>query len=203
MRYAGSDLSIELMLISLVAVVWGALLLRAVVFFRQERAGIGPLYPDSWNVAQRQILERVRLLIGLALMPLWALYSFIISSMQTNWRFDYIGAMLLISMLSVSYAWALLLSPRNLKKLDAVPRSFLLVIAFLVFWWGTAFSAIGLMFAAAAAPPPLRIFPPGVYAARPLSQAVFVQAADLSYPACLFPTVPRRSRLAPRGSHAI
>jgi hypothetical protein len=184
MRYADLDLPIQLVLIILVMVVWTALLLRAIVFFRQERAGIGPLYPNSWNVGQRQILEWVRRLIGLALIPLWAFYSFVAPSTRTNWPFGYLEAFLLVSMLSVSYAWVLLLAPRNLKRLDAVPRSFLLMLVFLVFWWGTAFSAIGLMFAAASAPTPFRIFPPGVYAARPLSQTDLVQAADLSNPAC-------------------
>src|SRR5258706_12598175 len=57
-------------------------------------------------------------------------------------RFGYCSVSL-ISMLSVSYAWTLLLAARDWKAFNAFPRSFLLIVTFLVLWWGTAFSAIG------------------------------------------------------------
>ena len=94
--------------------------------------------------------------------------------MPTNWPFGYLAAVTLISMLSVSYAWAVLLAARNWKGLDAFPRSFLLIITFLLLWWGTAFSAIGWMLAEASAPQPFRIFT-GVYAEREMPR--LVQAA--------------------------
>jgi len=55
-----------------------------------------------------------------------------------------------------------------LKRLEALPRSFFLIMAFLVRWWGTASSAIGWMLVEASAPPPIRIFS-GVYAVREMS----------------------------------
>ena len=73
-------------------------------------------------------------------------------------------------MLSVSYAWTVQLATRNWKRLDAFPRSLLLTITFLVLWWGTAFTAIGWMFAEASAPPTFRIFPPGVYAEQEMQR---------------------------------
>jgi hypothetical protein len=158
------DSSTQLILISLVVVVSVAFLIRVAVFFQRERAGIRPTYPDSWNLGQCHALEGLRLLIGLALIPLWALFLIIRPSMPTNWPFGYLEAISLISMLSVSYAWTVLLATRNWKRLDAFSRSFLLTITFLVLWWGTAFTAIGWVFAEASAPPPFRIFPPGVYA---------------------------------------
>jgi hypothetical protein len=39
----------------------------------------------------------------------------------------------------------------------------MLMIAFLVLWWATAFSALGWMFATASAPPSFRMFSIGVY----------------------------------------
>ena len=164
MHYRELDFLTQFILISVVVVVWAALLIRAVIFVRLESAGIPPLYPDSWNVAQRQALERFRLLIGLALVPLWAVYLFVVPSMPTNWPFGYLEAISLISMLSVSYAWALLLAARDWKGLDAFPHSFLLIITFLVLWWGTAFSAIGWMLAEGLAPQPFHIFSTGAYA---------------------------------------
>ena len=162
MHYRDIDFLTQVILIGVVVVVWAALLIRAAIFFRLESAGVPPLYPDSWNVAQCRALERFRLLIGLALVPLWAVYLFVVPSMPTNWPFGFLEAISLISMLSVSYAWSLLLAARNWKGLEAFPRSFLLIIAFLVLWWGTAFSAIGWLLAEASAPQPFRVF--GVYA---------------------------------------
>jgi hypothetical protein len=159
MHYSNLDLSTQLGLLMLVVVLSAGLLMRTLVFFRLEIAGLRPLYPDSWNAAQCRALERFRLLIGLGLIPLWGIYLSVVPSMPTNWSFEYLGEMIsLIAMLSVSYAWIVLLSARNWKRLDVFPRSFLLIIAFLVLWWGTAFSAIGWMLAEASTPPPIRIF---------------------------------------------
>jgi hypothetical protein len=166
MHYSDLHLSTQLGLIGLVFVLWAGLLMRAAVYFRRESAGIRPLYPDSWNVVQCRTLERFRLLIGLGLVPLWGVYLFIAPSMPANWSFGYLGQVIsLIAMLSVTYAWAVLLAARNWKRLDAFPQSFLLMIAFLVLWWGTAFSAIGWMLAEASTPPKVHMFS-GVYAER-------------------------------------
>src|SRR5437762_6850308 len=101
MRYSDLNLVTQLSLISLVVVVWAGFLVRTILFFRLESAGIRPLYPDSWNVAQCRALERFRLLIGLALVPLWAVYLFIVPSMPTSWPFGYLEVISLISMLSI------------------------------------------------------------------------------------------------------
>jgi hypothetical protein len=76
--------------------------------------------------------------------------------------------MSLISMLSASYAWAVLLAARNWTRFDAVPRSFLVITTFLVLWWGTAFSAIGWVLTEASAQQPFRAVPLGVYAVKPI-----------------------------------
>ena len=170
MHYRDIDFLTQVILIGVVVVVWAALLIRAAIFFRLESAGVPPVYPDSWNVAQCRALERFRLLIGLALVPLWAVYLVVVPSMPTNWPFGFLEAISLISMLSVSYAWSLLLAARNWKGLEAFPRSFLLIIAFLVLWWGTAFSAIGWLLAEASAPQPFRVF--GVYAEREMPRPI-------------------------------
>jgi hypothetical protein len=165
MRYEDLDLSTRPALIGLIIVFTAALFVRATIFFRRERAGINPQYPDSWNAKQRQILESFRLLIGPALIPLWPTHVLIRSSMPTSGPSGLLEVTWLISMLSLSYAWTLPLAARNWTRLDAVPRSFLPSIMFLLFWWGTTFSAIEWTFAAAAAPSLLHIIPPGVYAA--------------------------------------
>ena len=165
------DLPTQLGLISLVFVLSAGFLMRTVVYFRRESAGIRPRYPDSWNAAQCRTLERFRLLIGVVLIPLWGVYLFVIPSTPINWRFAYLEVISLISMLSVSYAWAVLLAARNWKQLDGLPHSFLLIVALLALWWGTAFSAIGWILAEASAPPPIHIFS-GVYAERAMPRLI-------------------------------
>jgi hypothetical protein len=170
----------QLILIGVVLVVWAAFLMKSVIFFRLESAGIRPSYPGSWNVGQCRTLERFRLLIGLALVPLWAIYLFVVPSMPTNWPFGFLEAISLISMLSVSYAWALLLAARDWKRLDAFPRSFLMIIAFLVIWWGFAFTAIAWMFAEASAPQPFLLYSTSAYAEREMPR--LIQTAGYFFP---------------------
>src|SRR2546421_12734720 len=113
MRYIDLNFPTQLILIGVVVVVWAAFLIRSVIFFRLESAGIRPSYPDSWNVAQRRTLERFRLLIGLALVPLWVIYLFVVPAMPKTWPFGFLEAVSLISMLSVNYCCALLFSARD------------------------------------------------------------------------------------------
>src|SRR5437763_11642836 len=135
MDYSDSELQGQIVLASLVVLIGAAFLLRAVIFLRRESAGIRPLYPNSWEDDQRRTLEQIRLVIGLSLVPLWAAYLYLTPLTPRNWRFEVIHLMI---MLLVSYAWTLLLAARNLTQLDAFPRSFLLMIAFLVLWCGAA-----------------------------------------------------------------
>jgi hypothetical protein len=166
MYYSDLDLTTQTSLIGLTVVVGAGFLIRAMVFFRHEIRGIRPLYPNSWNAAQCQALERFRLLVGLGLVTLWAAYLFVVPWMLPKWPLKYLEVISLIAMLSISYAWAVLLASRNWTRFDALPRSFLVIFAFLVLWWGTAFSAVGWMLTEASARPSIHLIPPGVYAAQ-------------------------------------
>jgi hypothetical protein len=70
------------------------------------------------------------------------------------------------------YARAVLLAARNWKGLDAFPRSFLVIVTFLVLWWGTAFSAIGWMLVEASASPPSRGISMRVYAIQEMPRLI-------------------------------
>jgi hypothetical protein len=167
MDYSDSELQGQIVLVSLVVLTGAAFLHRAVIFLRHESAGLRPLYPDGWKDDQRRTFERIRLVIGLSLVPLWAACLSLTPLTPRNWRFELI---LLMLMLLVSYGWTLLLAPRNLKQLNAFPQSFLLMIAFLVLCFGIAFPAIGWMLTeASASPPSIHIIPPGVYAMRDIA----------------------------------
>jgi hypothetical protein len=168
MRYADHlSPSTESFMIGVLIVAFGAFLTRAILFARREYAGIRPVYPSAWSAAQCRSLEYFRLLVGLALIPLWASFLFFALAMRTNWQSGFFGVFFLTLLLLISNAWLLLLVPRNWQKFGAISRSFWITMTFLVVWWGLTFTAAGWMFAKASASPPLRSLS-GVYAAQGL-----------------------------------
>jgi cytochrome bd-type quinol oxidase subunit 1 len=168
MDYFDSELQGQIVLAGLVVLTGAVFLLRAVIFLRRESVGDRPLYPDSWKEDQRRTFEQIRSVIGLSLVPLWGAYLSLTPLTPRSWRFE---LTLLMLMLLASYAWTLLLAPRNSKQLDAFPRSFFRMIAFAVLCCGTAFAAIGWMLTEVSARPSIHIIPPGVYAAGGMAPA--------------------------------
>lgn len=167
MRYADLSPSTQLLLVSLVAVASTALFTRAIVFFYREKAGIRPVYPNTWSATQCRMLESFRLLVGFALILLWTAFSFIAPSLPTNWPFGYFNTIFIIVLLLISYAWALLLIPRNWSKFGAISQSFWITFTFLVVWWGAIFTVTGWMLAKASASQTVHAIS-GVYASQGL-----------------------------------
>jgi hypothetical protein len=92
MRYADLSPSTQLLLIGLLAVASASLFTRAIVFFYREKVGVRPIYPSAWSAAQCRALESFRLLVGLALIPLWGGLSFhpsIAANQLAVWIFGY------------------------------------------------------------------------------------------------------------------
>jgi len=152
---------------------WAALLVRVGSFFRRERAGLRLVYPSIWTTTQCRALEGFRLLIGLALVALWGSLFFVIPSLPTNWPFGYLEAILLITLLLMSYAWLLFLVPRNWKVLGGIAQSFWLTMTVLVVCWVFLFTATGWILVKAQVPSPRLDMPTiGVFAERATSDAV-------------------------------
>jgi hypothetical protein len=84
MQNADLSPSAQFLLIGLLAVACSALLARAMIFFHRGKAGAPAVYPTGWSAAQCRALEYFRLLIGLALIPLWGSFLFVTGSMRTN-----------------------------------------------------------------------------------------------------------------------
>ena len=173
MRYireliADSSPPTQLLLIGLLALASAALLTRAMAVYR-EKTGGRPIYPSGWSPAQCRALESFRLLVGLALIPLWGSFLFIAPSVATKSSFGCnLNVIFIILLLLISNAWVLLLVPRNWEKLGVISRSFWITITFLMLWWGITFTATGWLFAKASAPsPPVHTYY-GVYAAQGL-----------------------------------
>ncbi|MGE9007778.1 hypothetical protein ACO2JO_04290 [Leptospira interrogans] len=152
----------QLLLLCILGGIWLALYSRLIVYVRFEKAGVAPSYPQSWNVTQRRTLERVRSYIGLGLLWFWVVFYVVKPSLPTSWPFGYKEALSLVALTSLSYAWILLLAPRKLRILDLLPRSFEIFLAFLVLWWGAAFSLIVWMLAKAASTTPLQLIPKNI-----------------------------------------
>src|ERR1700688_2646748 len=102
MRYADHlSPSTGFLMIGLLIVAFGAFLARAILFARREYAGIRPVYPSAWSAAQCRSLEYFRLLVGLALFPLWASFLFSARSMRTNWPSGYLDVFFVILLLLI------------------------------------------------------------------------------------------------------
>ena len=168
MPHADLSLSTQFLLVGLLAVALAAFLTRAMVFFHREKAGVRPIFPSAWSVAQCRTLESFRLLVGFALISLWGSFLFIAPSVAAKSSAGCnLNVIFIILLLLISNAWVLLLIPRNWEKFGAMSRSFSITMTFLVIWWGATFTATGWMFAKASASPTVHAIS-GVYAARGL-----------------------------------
>ncbi len=163
MRFTDLDLSIQLSTYGLLAFVLIAFALRVTIFLRREIAGVRPSYPTRWTTAQSEALGRFRLLLGLALIPLWTGFLFLLPQAPINWPFGFLG---LVSLLLMSHAWVMLLVPRGWRSLDGFASSFPLTITFLAVWWVIMFTATVWIFSkAASVTPPQHVVPAvGVFA---------------------------------------
>ena len=148
-----SPVEARALLVGFLSTGFAILLTRAIILFRRKRAGFHPIYPPTWNLVQCRALERFRLLVGLALIPLWVTFFCIASSIRTDWAYGHLGQFLFGLLLWISDAWVLLLVPRNWQTFGVISRSFWIVMAFLVVWWGTVFTATGWMLAKASTTP--------------------------------------------------
>lgn len=181
----------QFILIGVLVVVWTALLIRTAAFVRLGIAGAILFYPESWKPSQCRMIEKVRLAIGVALLPLWTVYLQATSAMENFTGAKNLEAIALIAMISLCYAWTLLLPPRDLRKLDLIPQSFLMVVLFLALWWGAAFSALGWMFTSTLARPlPTPIGIPGRAYADRMQSAMDMSASRTSRMSSRPKTVP-------------
>ena len=142
MRLSDLSPSIQYILIGLVAVALAALLTRAILFIHRERVGVRSTYPPTWSAAQCRTLEQFRLLVGLALIPLWGAFLY-----SANWPFEFWDVFFLVLLLLISNAWVRLITPRNWEKVGTIRRSFRITMTLLVVWWGAVFTATGWVFA--------------------------------------------------------
>jgi hypothetical protein len=158
------DPSTQVVLIGLLAVSSASLLLRSIVFFRREKRGMRSTYPNAWSLAQCRAIEQLRMVTGLVLLSLWAIFLFVAPTIATRWAHCAVIAFVVLLLL-ISNAWLLLLLPRNWERVGAMSRSFAIVITFLVIWWTTAFTATGWLLAKASTwPTPSLHTISGVYA---------------------------------------
>jgi hypothetical protein len=105
------------------------------------------------------------MVIGIGLLLLWGIFVFVAPAIATRWAHYAIMAFVVLLLL-ISNAWLLLLIPRNWEGFGAMSRSFAIVIAFLLIWWGMTFSATGWLLAKAYTWPAPRLHTiSGVYAA--------------------------------------
>jgi hypothetical protein len=164
-QYPDLSPSSQILLLVVLACAWAALLVRVGTFFRRKRVGVRLTCPGIWTTTQCRTLEGFRLLTGLGLIVLWVSFFFVVPSLPTNWPFGYLEAILLITLLLMSYAWLLFLVPRNWKVLGGIAQSFRLTMIVFAVWWTVLFTATGWILVKAQVPSPRLNMPTvGVFA---------------------------------------
>lgn len=142
MRHPDLDLVTQAVLLSAVAILASAILIRIAVFFRGQYARIPHRYPVSWTNDQVKVFERFRVVIGVAVMLTWATLQMLGPRMPESWPFGFEQATVTVGVLLLANAWLLLLPPRNWEHSILDKASFAVTIGVLAWWWTTFLGAL-------------------------------------------------------------
>ena len=133
-------------LIGAVAVAVLALLVRTLVALHRQYAGVPHRYPDSWTDAHIRLFAQLRIAIGIALAATWVSLAAAAPHMPQSWPFGRTEMLLTLVVLLLSYAWIVLLTPRDWAQTVLGKLRFDRAIGVLVVWWvlllGTALVTI-------------------------------------------------------------
>ena len=149
MHYKNLDFLTQVVLSSLVTVLVGAALIRAGAVLYRKMMQIPLRYPRSWTSAERRLMERFRLGIGVTLTAFWAAYFLAVPLMPTNWPFGFFEALSMAVLLLLTNAWIMLLLPRDWGAPGALTARFVVTITALALWWGVMFGGTAWILAAA------------------------------------------------------
>jgi hypothetical protein len=152
MRYQDLAVSTQILLVGLLALVLAAVVALAAIFFSRTFARVPQRYPRTWAEAQCWLLERVRLTVGVVLSLLWAALLVAIPHMPTNAPFGFLEVVLIVMLLLLSYAWIVLLLPRDWEALGVLTRHFSITITVLALWWSVMLGGTVWTLAKASAP---------------------------------------------------
>jgi len=157
MHYKNLDFLTQVVLSSLVTVLVGAALIRAGAVLYRKMMQIPLRYPRSWTSAERRLMDRFRLGIGVTLTAFWAAYFLTVPLMPTNWPFGFFEVLSIAVLLVLTNAWIMLLLPRDWGELGVLTARFAVTITALGLWWGLMFGGTAWMLATLASKPTPRL----------------------------------------------
>ena len=152
MRYKDLEFSTQILIVTFLALLLSAVVIRAALFIFRNFTGVAQRYPRTWTPTQCRLMDRFRMLVGLALSALWIALLLAVPHMPTNWPFGLLEGISILVLLLLSNAWILLLLPRALDKFGPLANRFSVFMGALVLWWTLMFGGTVWMIAKAATP---------------------------------------------------
>ena len=152
MRYKDLEFSTQILLVTFLAILLSVVVIRAALFIFRNFTGVAQRYPRTWTPTQCRLMDRFRMLVGLALSALWIALLFAVPHMPTNWPFGLLEGISILVLLLLSNAWILLLLPRAWDKFGPLANRFSVFMGALLLWWTLMFGGTVWMIAKAAAP---------------------------------------------------
>jgi|SRR5262249_6679680 len=148
-------------LLSTVAILAGAVLVRLTEFLRRQRTPAPPRYPGNWTEDQVRVFERLRMTVGIAVILIWGVLRVAAPSLPQGWPFGLIEILLTIALLLLANAWVSLLFPSKWGYI-VDKAGFATMIGVLAGWWitllGAVLATIAIAVRPVAIPLPIGIF---------------------------------------------
>ena len=123
-------------LLSTVAILAGAVLVRLTEFLRRQRTPAPPRYPGNWTENQVRVFERLRMTVGIAVILIWGVLRVAAPSLPQGWPFGLVETLLTIALLLLANAWVSLLFPSKWGYI-VDKAGFATMIGVLAGWWIT------------------------------------------------------------------
>ena len=145
MRHPNMDIPSQVLLVSVLALLSAGVVLRTVVFVRRYLARVPHRYPSSWSQAQRGLFAQFRRAVGLSIGILWIAFIFTVPHMPSSWPIGYVEVGSATVLLLLTYAWLILVLPRDWPTQTWLMRRFGRMMSFVVVWWIFALCGTGWM----------------------------------------------------------
>ena len=140
----------QIALIGAVGVAALAVFIRAVVAGRRQYAGMPHRYPPAWTDAHIRLFADFRVAVGIALAATWLTLAATAPVMPQSFPFGRTEMLLTFALLLLTYAWVVLLTPRDWSRTVIGRVRFAPAIAVLLVWWVVLLGAALVTIAGAA-----------------------------------------------------
>ena len=152
LRYPDLSYPAQAVLVCVIVVVVSLLLTRGTIAIYRHQVAMPHQYPVAWTYAQIRFFANVRISIGFTLSATWGILFFASPATPHSWPFGLVEAMLALIVMLMTYAWILLVTPRDWKLTFIGKMSFGHAVGCILVWW-IVFLGASLFAIAKSAPP--------------------------------------------------